>query len=198
MIVDPTCIACGSSNVAVCQLLGHTYPIETMQPEPIVIELRGKTPAKKNNWHPRRGGGVGITDPAIQTMIDRMAMQIPGHVRDLKLVSPEIHFHFFYEKANWDRDNAVTTLLDILVKYGTLQDDNVAQCNGPILIHPAERSDEDSVKIILFPIAQQPASPRYVRPPKRKSLAPIPIILNDKSTPMEDDFPDLMEDSAWE
>jgi hypothetical protein len=53
------------------------------------------------------------------------------------------------------------------------------------------------VKIILFPRAEEIRSPRYVRPPRRRSLAPIPIILNDKTTPDEDDLPDLLEGVEW-
>ena len=168
-----------------------------MTPDHIVIELRGHVPSKKNNLRPRKGGGIMNDNKEVHALIDRLSMQVPGRVRDLNLESPDIHFHFFYQRANWDRDNACTTLLDIMVKYGVLKDDNVARCNGTITIHPAERAEEDSVKIILFPRVETTPSPRYVKPPRRKSLAPIPVILNDKTTPDEDDLPDLLEGVEW-
>ena len=142
---------------------------------PIVIELRGHVPAKKNNWRPRKGGGIGITDPAISEAIKRLEMQIPGTVRDLNLESPDIEFSFTYQKANWDRDNAVTTILDVLVKYGTLKNDNLKRCNGTITIHPAIKGEYDTLKLVLIPQAQALEPPvRYVRPRRRKLPYNVP------------------------
>jgi hypothetical protein len=125
-----------------------------MSIDPFTIELRGHIAAKKNNWRPRKGGGI-VLDKDARTAIDRLAMQIPGHIRDLHLESPDIEFIFSYERANWDRDNAVTTLLDILVQMGTLVDDNIRRCNGRITIHPAIQGWYDGVNIVVTPQGNQ-------------------------------------------
>jgi len=170
-----------------------------MSAEPIIIELIGHIPSKKNNLRPRKGGGIMNDNKDVKLMIDLLAKQLPGKVRDLRLVSPEIHFYFFYERANWDRDNAVTTLLDILVKYGTLKDDNLANCNGLISIHPAQRSEQDSVKIILFPRQEELTSAgRYVDPRRMRKGAPLmPSMLRTTDTG-EEEFPDFEMDSIWD
>jgi hypothetical protein len=117
--------------------------------EPIEMEFSGHVPSKKNSYTPKRGGMFKSKD--LQDAIDRLAMQVPGEFRDLKLVSPQIEYFFTYTKANWDRDNAAVTLGDILVQMGVLANDNIASCNGPIVIHPAVRGDYDSCRIVITP-----------------------------------------------
>lgn len=136
--------------------------------EPMVLHLLGHVPAKKNNWRPRKGGGI-VLDRDTREAIDRLAMQIPGRFRDLRLESPEIEFYFTYMRGGWDRDNAATTLLDVLVEYGVLYDDNIKRGNGKITIHPALPADSDGVTIVIIPAAQDSAPvQRYVQPRRRK------------------------------
>lgn len=147
--------------------------IKPNKDEPIVIEIRGRVPASKNRYTPRKGGKGFFKNTALQTELDRIALQIPGWARSLKLESPEIHIHFRYTTANWDRTNAYQSLEDLLVKYGVLANDNLKRANGLVSIHPAEKSDSDGVTVVLIPQVAAPEFHRYVRPTKRRNLAPI-------------------------
>ena len=88
--------------------------------------------------------------PAAKESMDRIAMQIPGELRDLKLRHPRIEFNFVVGRINVDRDNIVSTVLDLLVLYGVMENDSVASCNNMIVIHPAHlRPDEWETRIVL-------------------------------------------------
>lgn len=108
-----------------------------------VICLIGKVIAKKNLKRTFRGkdGKMAVTYGAGQDALDRLSMQIPGEVRDLGLLHPDIEFFFTVPDGRIDTDNSITTLMDILVKMGVLQDDSVAKNNGTKTIHPARRGD---------------------------------------------------------
>lgn len=114
------------------------------------IELLEKPLAKKNDKIPfkNKAGKVRMRY-GNQDALDRLAMQVPGWARDLKLEHPTIEFRFTVAHRKFDRDNAVTTLLDLLVKMGTLAQDSVAHCNGTIIIHPAIISDHWLTTITL-------------------------------------------------
>ncbi len=145
---------------------------------PLVLELHGRIPSKKNSYTPRKDGKGFFKSTDLKTQLDRLAMQIPGWARDLKLVHPDLHFHFTYTKANWDRDNACTTLMDLMVQMGTLENDNISSSNGTTTIHPAERGEDDMVKIIIFPRSAdgEEASPsRYIDPRRKRRAWPILI-----------------------
>lgn len=118
---------------------------------PIEIIFRGHIPSKKNSYSPRKDKPGFFKNSKLQTQLDRLALQIPGEYRDLKLESPDLHFYFTYEKANWDTDNAMTTLLDLLVRYGVLKNDNIKSLNGLKVIHPAKRWYFDGCRIVIFP-----------------------------------------------
>lgn len=157
--------------------------------------LVGRIPSKKNAYTPRRDKPGMFKNSKLQTELDRLAMQIPGYARDLKLESPTIEFYFTYIKANADRDNSVTTCMDLLVSMGVLADDNTKRCNGLITIHPAVHSSQEGVRIVLTPRAEQvqPVASRYIDPRRRRiavgaSLSPPVLPL--------DDFEDLPE-SMW-
>lgn len=119
--------------------------------EPIEIVLAGHPPSKKNGYTPRRDRPGFFKNSKLQTEIDRLAIQVPGEYRDLKLESPDIDYYFTYTKANWDRDNAAVCLGDILVTMGVLASDNLAHCNGRITLHPAVRGPYDETRIVLTP-----------------------------------------------
>ena len=136
-----------------------TPPQPKMMPRPtldksdtIVIVFAGRVPSKKNRYTPNKDGKGMHKDRKLQGELDRLALQIPGHLRDLKLESPEVHFYFKYSgRANWDRDNACTALIDVLVQYGVLAGDQIRRFNGLLVIHPAEKSDEDVATVVLIP-----------------------------------------------
>lgn len=153
--------------------------------DPFEIELRGHIPSKKNSYRPRRGGkGRGFfKDTRLQAELDRLALQIPGEYRDLKLESPHLEWNFTYARANWDLDNAKTTVLDLLVQYGVLMNDNIKRLNGGETTHPAVKGDYDSVRVVITP---QPESPRYIDPKRlrmqaRLGMAPtkLPPVLSE-------------------
>jgi hypothetical protein len=120
--------------------------IEKRRPEPGMthtICLIGHVPAKKNSTHSVDIGGKRKTIYSKDTYeeLDRLAFQIPPEVRDLQLIHPEIEFWITVPQGRSDRDNTVTSCLDLLVLYGVLTNDSIASCNGKITIHPAVRGD---------------------------------------------------------
>jgi hypothetical protein len=144
-----------------------------------VIEFRGRIPSTKNRYTPSKGGKGFFKDPTLQAELDRIALQIPGWARDMKLESPEIHVHLKYTKATYDRTNVWQALEDLLVKYGCLSNDNIKRANGMVTIHPAESSEYDGATVILIPRAADApeAAPRYVDPRRerlRKRVTPQP------------------------
>ena len=159
-----------------------------MSGDPIVLSFRGRVPSKKNRYTPRRDRPGFFKDAKLQTELDRIALQIPGWARDLNLENPEINVYFKYVTANWDRTNAWQGLEDILVEYGCLRNDNIRRSNSLISLHPAEKSDYDGVTVVLTPHLPEPEVQRYVKPNKRRSLAPV------FNLPIKPDLDDEEED----
>ncbi len=81
--------------------------------------------------------------------IDALAKQIEPQFRDLGLLHPDIDLFFTVTHGGSDRDGKEATILDLLVKYGVIQNDNISSCNGMVVTHPARRADVDGVLIIL-------------------------------------------------
>jgi Holliday junction resolvase RusA-like endonuclease len=94
---------------------------------------------------------MGIrTKSAVKDAMDRAGLQIPGDMRDLKLRHPKIEFYFKVARVNVDRDNIVSTVLDLLVRYGVLENDSISSCNHTITIYPAMLTvDEWETRIVL-------------------------------------------------
>lgn len=154
--------------------------------ETVEIEFLGKIPSKKNSYTPRKGGHGMFKSKELTQQLDRLAMQIPGDVRDLKLESPEIDFYFRYQSANWDRDNAATSLMDLLVNYGVLVNDNIKRSNGRITIHPAEHGEFDGCRVVLTPRLSEPEHQRYVRPVRKRMIGVLRHIPEESSDGLED------------
>lgn len=164
--------------------------------DPIVLELRGHVPGKKNLYVPNKDGKGFHIDREVKAAIDRLAMQIPGQYRDLKLEHPDIDFNFTYRTANWDKDNAATTLLDLLVEYGVLFNDNIAHCNGRVSTNPAVRGEYDSATIVILPKSQtEVQAPRYA--PRRRQKRSIPLMELQSPATGLDRFEEILEDE-WE
>lgn len=100
------------------------------------FKLLGPLRAKKNRYTPRRDKRGFFKSSKLQEQIDRIAIQIPGELRDLKLESPDMEVWFYSPSRRFDRDGSLTTLLDILKQYGVIVDDNVAHFNGTVVLHP--------------------------------------------------------------
>jgi Holliday junction resolvase RusA-like endonuclease len=104
--------------------------------------LIGHIPAKKNLKTPVRNkeGKVRFYNPG-QADIDRLALQVPAELRDLRLRHADFEFWFQVPDGRRDRDNSVTTLFDIFVQMGVIWNDSIARSNGKITIHPATLGD---------------------------------------------------------
>lgn len=157
--------------------------------EPIVISLRGPIPSKKNMNRPNKNGKGLHQDKSLKLLLDRLEMQVPGYARDLRLESPELEFQFYYSKANWDLDNGETTILDILVKYGVLANDNIKRLNGKRTTWPAIKAEYPGCDVTIIPAAAgEPTASRYRKPePRARAFRPSLA-----SPPFED--ADIMED----
>ena len=154
--------------------------------EPIVLTFRGRVPSKKNRYTPRKDRPGFFKDARLKSELDRIALQIPGWARDLKLESPVIDVHFKYVTANWDRTNAWQGLEDLLVDYGVIFDDNIKRSNSLISLHPAEKSDYDGVTVVLTPRVVEPEFQRYVRPRRRTRFSVPPTVAPPEPEPDED------------
>ncbi len=102
------------------------------------LRLVGPVPSKKNAWGIRAGGRIGITDRSVQASIDALILQarIQWGPRN-PLEHPTLDFCFHVTSGSQDRDNQMTTLMDVLTKAGVLMDDNTARCNSRIVLHPS-------------------------------------------------------------
>ncbi len=136
------------------------------------IHLSGTVPSKKNEKIPtvnkKTGRVVGMHYEA-QPEIDALAKQIEPQFRDLGLLHPDIDLFFSVRTGGSDRDGKEATILDLLVKYGVIQNDNISSCNGMVVTHPARRADVEGVLIILKDtgIDRWPDKPKEKR--KKKS-----------------------------
>ena len=121
----------------------------------IEIKLRGAIPAKKNRWTILRSGrssGIGLRK-GDQDAIDSLTLQAQSQYRGDPLEHPDIEIYPSVTSRRPDRDNLVTTVLDVLVASGVLKDDNVARCNGWLRVAPARivSPGEEVCTIVLFP-----------------------------------------------
>jgi Holliday junction resolvase RusA-like endonuclease len=166
-----------------------------MGQDPIEIEFRGPVPSTKNRYTPRKGGKGFFKSGDLDAALNRLAIQIPGQYRDLKLESPEIHVYFKCQSFASDRTNKWQAVEDLLVKYGVLANDNTRRSNGTITIHPTERDEYDTTRIILIPREEVSQSSRYIDPRrKRRAITgdppSAPVIQNEPPS----EFPDWVQE----
>lgn len=120
--------------------------------EPLVLELYGEIPSKKNSYKKRSGRGRGMfKDRDLQSKLDYLTLQIPAEARGLELVHPDMRIQFIVPDRRRDRDNLVTALLDVLVVAGVLKNDNIASFNGRLVIEPAEVDQQFYTRVTLIP-----------------------------------------------
>jgi hypothetical protein len=117
--------------------------------------LHGQLVSKKNLYMPRIVGKgsaqkvIFIKNSELQSKLDSLACQIPADMRNLKLESPDIHVEMTVAHQQGDQDGAYTTLLDILVEYGVLYNDNIKRCNGRKILEPCTISDHWKTVVTL-------------------------------------------------
>lgn len=116
------------------------------------LEISGKIPSKKNLYSPMANGKGFFKGSKLLNAEKVFSLQIPGEYRDLKLENPHIVIQLKLPKKSWrsDRDNAVTTILDYLVKFGVLKDDSINHLNGALFMAPVIESSEYKCLISIW------------------------------------------------
>lgn len=110
----------------------------------------GEVQATKNEKMPvrRRTGKLGlITKPEVSLAMDRLALQIPGYMRDLRLEHPDLDVYFDVCRDTIDRDNIASSLIDLCWRYGVIVDDDVKHFNGVVTLHPARMASQWKTKL---------------------------------------------------
>ena len=149
--------------------------------EPVEIEFIGFC-SKKNRKAPKPNGKGLFIEKKTREQIQRMELQVSGYVRDLHLDNPSVEWFVTYTDGGIDFDGIMTTVLDILQKYGVIVNDNLKHFGGRQVIHEAVRGEVDKVRVVLYPREDevQPVS-RYINPRRRRLplvtrfLAPAPL-----------------------
>lgn len=109
----------------------------------MILEILGAVPSKKNLLRVTRNGTYH--DKAIADAIEALHMRTwiawrqqehPLGVAPV-LVHPELTFTFHVNDRRSDRDNKLTTFLDVLQSAGVLKNDNINSCNARLVIEPA-------------------------------------------------------------
>lgn len=120
----------------------------------VILDLQGEVPSKKNlNRYGKHGVyRVKPVQQAIEALELQARMQWRAAGMDGAVEHPELQFSLVFAKFSKDRDNAVTTILDVLQAAGVLVDDNANRCNGVMTVHPAKRGDPSSRIILTFPL----------------------------------------------
>lgn len=109
----------------------------------MILDIDGFVPSKKNQWKPSPGGrGVYLPSDItaqIEVITDRAWIgwrQLHGGVGPI-LEHPTMAFTFHVNNRASDRDNKLSTILDVLQKAKVIRNDNVKYFNGRIVIEPA-------------------------------------------------------------
>ncbi len=111
-----------------------------------VLTLHGHCPSKKNLWRRGRGQKAYI-DRSSQAEIDSLVLQARSAWRRAPLSHPSMEVYIYTRSRRQDRDNIVTTILDVLVKAEVLTGDNIARFNGTLTVHPAKIDPNERVVI---------------------------------------------------
>mgnify|MGYP003931958583 CR=1 FL=1 len=98
---------------------------------------------------PRRDRPGVFKSSKLQAELDALALQVPPEMAGMELVSPDIDVHLECPTSRPDRDNILTTILDVLVRMRVLKDDSIAHCNGRIVLHPVVKSEEWRTTVTL-------------------------------------------------
>jgi Holliday junction resolvase RusA-like endonuclease len=116
----------------------------------VTLELFGHVPSKKNQWRPRKGGGIRLDRRAkapIEFLIAQAQFGWRMITKGAPLEHPKLTVQFFVRDQRADRDNKLSTLLDVLQEAGVLVDDNIRRCNGVITLLPAIVREKEGVTI---------------------------------------------------
>ena len=176
-----------------------------MSREPIVLTFYGEPPAHKNEKMPirrrKKNGEMGMglaTKPAAKEAMNRLAVQITGEYRDLKIRHPHVEVWFYVMRDDFDRSNGWCCIEDLLWQYGVTVDDCVREFNGELLIHPAILCKEWKTVVALTPPALKvQESPRYIDPRRKRRLQP-PTAAPAAVKPAVDELEEIPEEMQWD
>ncbi len=119
----------------------------------IELEIYGNIPTVKDSYLPvmRKGKPALTKDRKLTAKLNYILEQIPREVWDTKLKHPTITMQRYAPEQNQrrDRDGMLTTLLDLLVRAGVLEDDSDLYNNGAWHILPTQIADAQKVVLIL-------------------------------------------------
>src|SRR6266568_4422907 len=111
----------------------------------IELEIYGNIPTVKDSYLPvmRKGKPALTKDRKLTAKLNYILEQIPREVWDTKLKHPTITMQRYAPEQNQrrDRDGMLTTLLDLLVRAGVLEDDSDLYNNGAWHILPTQIAD---------------------------------------------------------
>jgi Holliday junction resolvase RusA-like endonuclease len=119
--------------------------LKDLAPKVIRLTLKGPVPCKKNLW--KRGPHGQYIDKAVKAQIDALIIQAKQQWRRIPLTDPDMDVEFFVLDRRSDRDNKLGCILDVLQSAGVLKNDNVANFNGTLVIHPAVVGTQEGVII---------------------------------------------------
>jgi Holliday junction resolvase RusA-like endonuclease len=113
----------------------------------MTIFLKGEVPAKKSLYRRKKGGGLYL-DEAVAAKIDALAWQARQQWgQRLPLEHPDMTFTFLVRDGRKDRDGLLATVMDLLQKARVIRQDNIAHCNGTIVLLPAQVGEVEGVSI---------------------------------------------------
>jgi Holliday junction resolvase RusA-like endonuclease len=105
------------------------------------VEIKSKKNLQVEGISKKTGKKYRYYKKEAQASMDSLCLQIPGHMRDLKLEHPDIEIRMTVPNRRIDRDSVLVTILDVLKKMRVIREDNVAHCNGRVTIYPAQTAD---------------------------------------------------------
>lgn len=121
----------------------------------ILLEIDGPVPAKKNMLRVTRFGTYHDKDIADQ--IEQLRVRAWIRWKQLHdgpapvLEHPDLAVTFYVMDRRSDRDNKLTTILDVLQEAGVLQNDSIRRCNGTITLHPAIIGEVEKTVVEIWP-----------------------------------------------
>lgn len=121
----------------------------------MVIRLEGSVPSKKNTVRQSKTGRR-FNDPAVKSAEIYLGAQIPAEAIGLLLEHPDVTWELTVPKngTRADRDNKITMLIDLLVKFQVFKDDSISRFNGRQIYEPV-KIGEDHVSVITIEVKDE-------------------------------------------
>lgn len=107
----------------------------------------------KKNAYAQTKTGRRFKPKSVKDAEDLAIQQLPPEMYGLELKHPALEFFAFVPKKNWalDRDGLLTTILDYLVKFKILKDDNIRNFNGKVLVHTVLDAPRKRFVLRIYP-----------------------------------------------